>query len=76
MAWLRMRLQAKASQQCHVVAIGTFVGYQCLNPVDGGWTTHVLAVHRVLAVDVPAALSREDHCGVLTGLVDLEEPRP
>lgn len=76
MAWLRMRVQAKTSQQCRVVAIGTSVAYYCLNSVDGGWTTYLLAVHRVLAVDVPAALSREVHCGVLTGLVDLEEPRP
>ncbi len=76
MAWLRARLRAESGQQCRVVAIGTFVGHQCFNPAAGVWTTYLLASNRVLAVEALATLSREIHCGILVGLVDLEETKP
>ncbi len=76
MAWLRARLQVESAQQCRVVAIGPFVGHQCFNPAAGVWTTYLLAFNRVLAIEAPATLSREVHCGVLAGLIDLEGAKP
>ncbi len=76
MAWLRARLHVESAQQCRVVAIGPFVGHQCFNHAADVWTTYLLASNRVLAVEAPATLSREVHCGVLAGLVDLEEAKP
>ncbi|MGQ0571356.1 MAG: hypothetical protein ACT4P5_17775 [Armatimonadota bacterium] len=70
-AWLQQRASRPDARGCRLMALGASTGQQCFGDAAQTWTTYLLTRRRVLAVEVPAAVVRETHCGILKSIKDL-----
>jgi len=70
-AWLQQRASRPDARGCRLMALGVSTGQQCFGDAAQTWTTYLITPRRVLAVEVPAAVARETHCGILKSIEDL-----